>query len=319
MITENIYRKLLALTEEEKNILSGDVEVNKSLYTDNGKFVIDSDKLLPKGEMIDIRKHTRFIKFPKHTHNYVEINYVYQGELNQIIDGKKINLQKGEIIFLNQYITHEIEASKETDIIINFIIRPKFFDYILTLLNDDNIISEFLITTIYKDYDEGEYLYFKVSQNKVVQDLLEKIILNLYKPKIMSKASIKLLVGLLLIELVRSSQDIEIYSENNYEKMMIISTFKYIDEFYDKASLNEIAEKLKQPGYKLSKLIKKHTGMNFKQLLQEKRLSKAIELLEFSSYSINQIMELIGYENPTYFYNIFKKKYGVTPGKYKKQ
>lgn len=317
-MTEDIINKLLALTEEEKRILNGEAEVNKSLYTDDGKFVIDSNKLLRKGELIDIRKHTRFINFPKHNHNYIEVNYVYEGELTQIIDGKKIKLQKGEIIFLNQHITHEIEASKEKDIIINFIIRPQFFDYILTLLGDTNIISKFLITTLYTNYDEGEYLYFKVSQNEAVQDLLEKIILELYNPKIMGKAAIKLLVGLLLVELVRSSQDIEIYSVNNYEKMMIVSTFKYIDECYDKATLNEIAEKLKQPNYKLSKLIKKHTGMNFKQLLQEKRLSKAAELLEFSSYSINQIMELIGYENPTYFYNIFKEKYGITPRKYSK-
>lgn len=317
MMTNEIYNRLLELTEEEKSILSGEISINKSIYTDNKQFIIDSNKLLSKGELIDIRKHTRFINFPKHNHNYVEVSYVYQGELTQIIDDKKIILQKGEIIFLNQHITHEIEASKENDIIINFIIRPEFFDYIFTLLDDDNIISKFLITTLYTDYDESEYLYFKVSENKSVQDLLEKIILELYNTNIMGKATTKLLVGLLLVELIRSTKDIEIYSVNNYEKMMIISTFKYIDEYYDKASLYEISDKLKQPHYKLSKLLKKHTGMNFKQLLQEKRLSKAAELLERSNYSINQIMEHVGYENPTYFYNIFKEKYGITPRKYK--
>lgn len=100
--------------------------------------------------------------------------------------------------------------------------------------------------------------------------------------------------------------------------MLVINIFKYIDEFYNKASLREISEKLKQAEYKLSKLIKKYTGMNFKQLLQEKRLSKAVELLQYSNYSINQIIELVGYENPTYFYDIFKEKYGITPRKYNK-
>ncbi len=318
MIEADIYNKLVQFTDEEKNILSGKEEVDKSIYTDNRQFIIDSNKLLPKGELIDIRKHTRFINFPKHTHNYIEFNYVYEGKFTQIIDGKKITLKKGEMIFLNQHITHEIEASKEKDIIINFIIKPEFFDYVLTLLDDENIISKFIITTLYTNYDKGEYLYFKVSQNSQVQEILEKIILELYKPNIMSKAATKLLVGLLLVELIRSTKDIEIYSVNNYEKMMIITVFKYIDEFYDKASLYEIAERLNQPHYKVSKLIKKHTGMNFKELLQEKRLSKAAELLKFSNYSITQVIELVGYENPTYFYNIFKQKYGVTPRKFKK-
>ena len=126
---KEIHDKLIALTEEELNILEGDNSINKSIYTDDGSFVVDSNKLLPSGELIDIRKHTRFVNFPSHNHNYIEFNYVYQGKLTQIIGDKEIVLQQGELIFLNQYITHEIKASNEDDIIINFIIRPEFFDY----------------------------------------------------------------------------------------------------------------------------------------------------------------------------------------------
>lgn len=316
MIKE-IHDKLINLTEEEAKILNGENSVNKSIYTDNGKFIIDSSKLLPNGELIDIRKHTRFIDFPSHKHNYIEFNYVYQGKLTQIIDNKEITLQKGELIFLNQYITHEIRASSEEDIIINFIVRPEFFDYIITLLDNENIISKFLLTTLYTDYDEGEYLYFKVSERKNIQDLVEKIITELYTSSIMKKATIKLLVGLLLVELIKNSQDIEIYSVDNYEKMLIIQSLKYIEEFYNKATLLELSEKLNQPDYKLSKLIKKHTEMTFKELLQEKKLSKAVELIKSTNYSVVEILEYIGYENPTYFYKIFKEKFGMTPREYK--
>ncbi|AGF57579.1 AraC-like DNA-binding protein/mannose-6-phosphate isomerase-like protein (cupin superfamily) [Clostridium saccharoperbutylacetonicum] len=314
---KEIHDKLIALTEEESQILNGEASVNKSLYTDEWNFVIDSNKLLPAGELIDIRKHTRFVNFPSHKHNYIEFNYVYQGKLIQIIDNKEIILQKGELIFLNQYITHEIKASNEDDIIINFIIRPEFFDYIITLLDNENIISKFLLTTLYTDYEEGEYLYFKVSERENIQDLIEKIIIELYEPSIMSKATIKLLVGLLIVELIKNSQDIEIYSVDNYEKMLIIQSLKYIDEYYDTATLSEIAENLKQPDYKLSKLIKKHTGMTFKELLQERKLSKAVELIKSTNYSIVDLIGIIGYENPTYFYKIFKEKFGMTPREYK--
>ncbi|QAA34248.1 AraC family transcriptional regulator [Clostridium manihotivorum] len=314
---KDIYQRLIALTEEEEKILNGEETVNKSLYTDDGEFIIDSKKLLQAGELIDIRRHTRFVDFPKHKHNYIEFNYVYEGKLTQTIDDKKITLKQGELIFLNQYITHEIEASSEEDIIINFIIKPEFFDYIITLLDDENIISKFLLTTLYKDYSEGEYLYFKVAEKKHIQELAEKIITELYEPSIMSKATIKLLVGLLLVELVKRSKDIETYSANNYDKLLIIQSLKYIDKHYKDANLFELSKKLNQPHYKLSKLIKKHTKMTFKELLQEKKLSKAVELLKFTEYSIVEIIDLIGYENPTYFYKIFKEKYGVTPREYR--
>ena len=219
---EDIHQKLLALTDEEKQIQKGEIEINKGIYTDDGKFIIDVNKVLPNGELININKQQRFINIPSHNHNYIEFNYVYQGTLTQIIDNKKITSQKGELIFLNQYITHEIEASSEYDIIINFLIRPKFFDYIITFLDNENIISEFLLTTLYTDYEQGEYLYFKVSEREYIQELLEKIITELYIPSIMSKATIKLLVGLLLVELGKNSQDIEIYSMDNYEKLLTI-------------------------------------------------------------------------------------------------
>jgi YesN/AraC family two-component response regulator len=317
LMLKDIHERLIALTEEESQIFNGGSSVDKSIYTDDGKFVIDSNKLLPSDELINIRKHTRFINFPNHKHNYIEFNYVYQGKLIQIIDNKKITLQKGELLFLNQYITHEIQASREEDIIINFIIKPEFFDYIITLLGNENIISTFLLTTLYTYYDRGEYLYFKVSERKNIQELIEKIIIELYTDSLMKKATIKLLVGLLFVELIKNSQDIEIYSIDNYEKMIVIQALRYIEEFYNKGTLLELSKKLRIPDYKLSKIIKKHTKMTFKELLQEKKLSKAIELLKSTDYHMFEIVQHIGYENQTYFYKIFKDKFGMTPREYK--
>lgn len=50
----------------------------------------------------------------------------------------------------------------------------------------------------------------------------------------MSKATIKLLVGLLIVELVKNSQDIEIYSVDNYEKLLIIQSLNILRSFIKK-------------------------------------------------------------------------------------
>ena len=94
---KDIIDKLLELTEEEKEILDGKHSVDKSIYTDDNQFVIDSNKILSEGQLISIRKHTRFIKFPAHKHNYIEFNYVYKGKLTEVIHNKKIELKEGEI------------------------------------------------------------------------------------------------------------------------------------------------------------------------------------------------------------------------------
>ena len=315
---QDIIDKLMELTDEEKEILEGNHSINQSLYTDDKQFIIDSKKILSDDQLINIRKHTRFIEFPAHKHNYIEFNYVYKGKLTEIIHNKKITLEKGEIIFLNKDIIHSIEKSSNDDIIINFIIKPEFFDFILNLSESDNIIFSFLLKSIYLNKNnKGEYLYFKVSDEKGIQEILEKIIIEIYEPNIMSSTTIKLLVGLLIVELIKKPNNIEVYSEDNYDNLIMIEVLKYIDKNYTNATLFEIAKTLKQPHYKISKLVKKQTNMTFKELLQEKRLNKAKQLLNETDISVVEIIYFVGYENLTYFYKIFKEKYGYTPKNYK--
>ena len=315
---KDIIDKLMELTEEEKKILEGKHSIDQSIYTDDKQFIIDSKKILADGQLINIRKHTRFIEFPAHKHNYIEFNYVYKGKLTEVIHNKKIELQEGEIIFLNKDITHAIEKSFEEDIIINFIIKPEFFDFILNLSESDNIIFSFLLKSLYLNRNnKGEYLYFKVSNEKDIQEILDKIIIEIYEPTMISSTTIKLLVGLLIVELIKKPNNIEVYSEDNYDNLIIIEVLKYIDNNYATATLFEISEILNQPHYKISKLVKKHTNMTFKELLQEKRLNKAKQLLNETDFSIVEIISLVGYENLTYFYKIFKEKYGYTPKNYK--
>ena len=100
---------------------------------------------------------------------------------------------------------------------------------------------------------------------------------------------------------------------------MIIESLKYIEENFKDASLYELADQLNQSHYGLSKTIKKATSHTFKELLQERRLIKAKELLEGTDMPILSMIEQVGYDNISYFYRIFKAKYGLTPKEYKKQ
>ncbi|WP_368262539.1 helix-turn-helix domain-containing protein, partial [Clostridium disporicum] len=155
------------------------------------------------------------------------------------------------------------------------------------------------------------------NDERYIQEILEKIIIEIYEPSMISSTSIKLLVGLLIVELIKTPDKIEMYSEDNYDSLMVIDVFKYIDNNYAKATLTEVSERLNQPNYKISKLIKKHTDMTFKELLQEKRLDIAKKLLSDTELPIVEVITSVGYENLTYFYKIFKEKYGCTPNEFK--
>lgn len=96
MLSDEIIKFLLELSEEEKNALNGQTIVDKKIYTETRDFEIDYQKFLHKNELINIRRHTRFVDFPEHKHNYIEMSYVVQGEL----------------VLLNQFIEHEIAETR---------------------------------------------------------------------------------------------------------------------------------------------------------------------------------------------------------------
>ena len=120
MIKQEILKQLTPITEEESAILQG-AGVNKSIYTTSGGSIIRSKKLLVDGKLISVRKHTRFIHFPRHTHDYIEAVYMCAGATTHIINGKEIKLNEGELLLLGKNATQEILPARENDIAVNFI------------------------------------------------------------------------------------------------------------------------------------------------------------------------------------------------------
>lgn len=48
------------------------------------------------------------------------------------------------------------------------------------------------------------------------------------------------------------------------------------------------------------------------------RIVNAQNMLEWTTYNIKEISEIVGYENPLYFSRVFKKEIGKSPAQYRK-
>ena len=144
-MSEEIIRRLSIITEEEQNILKGGGQIDRKLYMDQEDMVIDSKKLLESGKLISVRPHTRFGHFPAHTHNYVEVIYMCRGETTHIVDGNRVVLRQGELLFLNQHATQEILPAGKDDIAVNFIILPEFFDMAFRMMGEEEIFCGILL------------------------------------------------------------------------------------------------------------------------------------------------------------------------------
>lgn len=317
-MNSELLKKLMPVTAEEQAILDGNTHIRKDLYTDQNHFIIDSSKMLRQGQLMDIRTHTRFIHFPRHRHNYVEIIYMCQGTTTHIINDKdRIVLQTGELLFLNQNVTQEILPATAEDIAVNFIVLPEFFNRAFVMLEDENVLREFLITTLQQKESPVSYLHFQVADVLPVQNLVENLIWSVVTKENNARSSRQITMGLLFLNLLGHTDRMNQNSPDLYHQNLAVAAMRYIESNYRTATLEEFSASVNLPAYQVSRLLSRHTGHTFKDLLQKQRMNQTTYLLIHTRLSLETIMASIGYNNSSYFYRLFKQEYGMTPKEYR--
>lgn len=317
MISESLIKRLSLITEEERAILQGKKEVDMSVYSRSSNPVIDAEKLLESGKLIHIRPHTRFVHFPLHTHNYVEVVYMCKGSSKHIINGEELILEQGELLFLNQNARQEIFPAGEDDIAVNFIVLPVFFDRALEMMDiEDNPIRTFILGCMQGKDDDISYLHFKVSDVLPIQNLVENLIWSLINDQPGKRGINKITMGLLILHLMNQTDKVEV-GKNHFDHELMLTVYRYIEDNYRDGELRELAAGMGYDIYWLSRAIKRISGKNYTDLVQEKRMSQAAYLLATTNISISDIGIHIGYDNSSYFYRLFKEYYRMSPREYR--
>ncbi len=316
-MNQEILDRLGVITDEEREIINGRTEIDRNRYTEGRDLVIDSKKMLEHGKMISIRPHTRFVHFPKHKHNYIEVIYMCKGETVHSIDGEKVVLKTGELLFLNQHATQEILPAGEEDIGINFIILPEFFDTAFEMMGEEeNLLRDFLVGCLCFDPRYASYLHFQVADVLPVQNLVENMVWTLLSNQPNKRSINQVTMGLLFLQLMHYTDKIS-HTLESFEQKLIFQVLTYIDENYKDGELTELSALLNYNIYWLSRAIKRLTGRTYKELLQVKRLNKASVLLLNTRLSVTDISIAVGYDNTSYFHRIFRNYYGMSPKEYR--
>jgi len=313
MINKELLEKLSEITPEEKKILEGMKTIERDIYMMREGSVVNAKKLLESGKLISIIPHTRFVSFPKHTHDYVEVVYMCKGETKHVINGREIVLKEGELLFLGQSATQEIMKAEKDDIAVNFIILPQFFHSSLAMIGEEETpLHRFLVNCLGKNADGPCFLHFKVADVLPIQNLVENLIWTLLNETPNKRRINQTSMGLLFIHLLNYTD--KLASDDNGE---IFRIFRYIEENYRDGSLTELSEILHYDLYNLSREIKRKTGKSYTELVQEKRLSQSAFLLKNTNMSVSDVALNVGYENISYFHRKFTARFGLSPKKFR--
>lgn len=106
---------------------------------------------------------------------------------------------------------------------------------------------------------------------------------------------------------------------DNTTRKVILEAKDFIQKNYadPELSVDTLCRQLHMSPAYFSTVFKKETGQTYVNYLTEVRLQKAEELLQETDDKTYEIAQKVGYQEQNYFSYVFKKRYGVSPTKYR--
>lgn len=264
---------------------------------------LNEQYFLAEENNIEIEKTLRYVKIPKHRHQFVECVYVMSGSCEHTINNTTFHQTQDCFTILPSNTEHHLNVASDclclgikirNDTFMQFNIPnlPLFAVPLCFHCNDDSLIRE-LILDIYIQQQE-HLTYHELIIDRLFQTLLTRCM----------QAHHDTLQYLYTVSRVQG-------------KMLEI--FSYIFENYQTITLHALAEHFHYSESYLSNLIHENAGETFSRILSAFKMEQAIRLLQKTDLKLNDICESVGYKDTTQFIRDFKKNYEITPAKYRRQ
>ena len=272
-------------------------------------------------KMLDAKYHIdseagcrcRYVKsdteyFRPHNHNYYELFMILKNKACHIINGEEQLLNEGDLLFIRDFDIHDYKS-----------VNGEYFEFLNLAFSRESFRSM------------QEYL----GAGFPVDNLLRPSLPPTVKLTMREKEAL----AYDFIELNSHSDPSYIQFKARTLLISVFSKFfyNYTDQKSNVPSWLELTyEKMKQPQnfiagtdkmFSLAGKTREHVARSLQQYyhitptayVNELRLEHAAKLLIISNLQITDICYECGFENLSWFYKSFSKKYGVTPAEYRKR
>ncbi|MBQ8903198.1 MAG: AraC family transcriptional regulator [Oscillospiraceae bacterium] len=246
-----------------------------------------------------------------HWHDEVEMIVIKKGEGVVSVDLKEYEVCKGDVVFVMSGQLHSIHQLGDSIMEYeNILFKPK----LLKTSGHDMCWEQFISPLL-----SATSAITPVIRNNHKLDAYIRDIDTLCDEKrdgyqIAIKGYLYQIMYLLLSEYAVTAPQ-----PSNKHRDKIKTILSYVDKHYaEEISIEEIAQLCYYSKSYFMKFFKEIMGISFVAYLNDFRLEAAANMLRASDDNILEIASACGFDNLSYFNRSFKKKYGVTPGKYRK-
>lgn len=249
-------------------------------------------------------------KLLEHWHEELEINCIFDGQCEYLVNGQRTLIQENEMMIINSEHIHSVTIDYSS-------IHKK--DFAIALLLDFDFVS-----TVLPDLKESIFLNEYIQRNSQCLVIMKKMY-QCYCEEENQYKNIKMigLVYELLYEICCSGAKhrkdiVSVNSQKNIERLRGI--MQYVAEHYrENLAQEKVAKRFYFSNGYFAQFFKKYTGITFKEYVDRYRLIQAMDLLKDDSKSMTDIAMAVGFADTRRFILNCKKYYGNTPYQIKLQ
>ena len=231
------------------------------------------------------------------------------GNVSIVVDDKELVLQQKDVLTITSGQYHYF---KKMDNAKGFVL-----DFTLdSFCKNDNDIELIFQNGLFCHFDLNEVIH--IENHRLVNDQLKTIQKELSAQPYQYLTSIHSRIELILVEINRAKikRGDEIWKPD----ALFLKFLEFVRGNFDKNyPLKIIAEKLNTTELKLNEQSKLHTGKTAQNVIYGLIISEAKRLLQYEKLSIKEIAFGLGFNDPYYFSNFFKKHTRLSPKAYQKR
>ncbi|MCF7885227.1 MAG: AraC family transcriptional regulator [Candidatus Marinimicrobia bacterium] len=245
-----------------------------------------------------------------HTHEFAEFFLIIEGKIRHIINGEQQELETGTLVFIRPSDRHYFEQFNNSACkLINVAFKLEFLLDLSQYLGNDYFMRNYtgpVISPIFKlSLKETENL----ANELIRMNTLQRTSTDLARLKIKILLA-RIFSNYFLEQPSHMTRNLPPWFENLCNSMNKIKNLK--------KGLQHMKKEAPCTQEHLCKCFQKYMDRTPTDFITELRIKKAAQKLIETDKKILAISLQLGFQSLSYFYKMFKKYYGVSPGRYRK-
>ena len=260
--------------------------------------MIHSEFIFSTGNPYYIHRSKMIVSFDLHRHDFFEIDLIISGSGVSHINGERYTLSKGDVVILSPADHH------------NYIIEDNDELELINIAFPMGLISPQAISIIPSNV---KVIHLQEKDCECIKNVCDFLVDKYDNQRESSTLLMKTSIEWLFVFLSFSIEN----QQNVSAKWDFSEVLMYINNNFSQEDLNRaaVAKIMHMSPTHFSKIFHKMVGISFQEYLLNTRLNYANGMLKMSGMTISEIAAASGFGSESYFSKVFKKRFGVSPGK----